>query len=355
MSQNDNTLVSQSRLINEFNFKARMGRLLVQWEFILLILLIAEVLFFSSQSPYFLDYFNLMNATFTFSEKAILALPMMFIIISGDIDISVAGIISLCSFAMGWMSSKGFGTGAIILAGLLAGVAAGAFNGFFITKFKMPAIAVTLASTYLFRGIPQAILKDKAFTEYPDSFAYLGQGYVFNTIIPFQFVFFLILAVIMGFILHKTTYGRKVFVIGNSSTAGLFSGIRVDRIRFINFMITGLFAGISAILLTSRIGSTRPNIALGFELEVITLVVLGGVSITGGKGNILGVLLGIFFIGYLKFGMGLLNISAKIMIITTGMLLIFAVLLPGILDRIKSRRKIMVQKKQDGTLVTSSQ
>ena len=118
----------------------------------------------------------------------------------------------------------------------------------------------------------------------------------------------------------------------------------MNRFRLINFMLNGLFAGISAVLLTSRIGSTRPNIALGFELEAITLVVLGGVSITGGKGNIFGVILAVFFIGYLKFGMGLMTLSAKVMIITTGALLIVAVLLPGILDTIKSKRKLARQQ-----------
>lgn len=340
------SLVDKSRLINESSLKERFGNLIVQWEVILVLMFLFEVILFSNLSPYFLDYFNLMNATFTFMEKAILALPMIFVIMSGDIDISVAAIIALCSFAMGYAASVGIGAAGLVVAGLAVGMAAGAFNGFFITRFGMPAIAVTLASSSLFRGISQAVLKDQAYTKYPESFAYFGQGYVGDSVIPFQLLLFVILAAVMGYILHKTTYGRKLYAIGNSKSAARFSGIRVDRIRMMNFMLNGLFAGISAILLTSRIGSTRPNIALGFELEAITLVVLGGVAITGGKGNIFGVILAVFIIGYLKFGMGLLMLSAKVMIITTGLLLIIAVLLPGILDSIKRSRKLARQQQE---------
>ena len=345
-SNDKKSLVDKSRLINENSLKERFGNLIIQWEVILVLMFIFEVILFTNITPYFLDYFNLMNATFTFMEKAILALPMIFVIMSGDIDISVAAIIALCSFAMGFASAAGVEAAGLVVIGLGVGIAAGAFNGFFITRFGMPAIAVTLATSSLFRGISQAVLEDQAYTKYPGAFAYFGQGYVGESVIPFQLLLFIILAVVMGYVLHKTTYGRKLYAIGNSKSAARFSGIRVDRIRMINFILNGLFAGISAILLTSRIGSTRPNIALGFELEAITLVVLGGVAITGGKGNIFGVILAVFFIGYLKFGMGLLTLSAKVMIITTGLLLIIAVLLPGLLDSIKSKRKLMQQQQE---------
>ena len=155
-----------------------------------------------------------------------------------------------------------------------------------------------------------------------------------------------VLAVLMGFILHKTTYGRKLYAIGNSASASRFSGINVDRIRFINFAVNGLFAGIAAVLLTSRIGSTRPNIATGWELEAITLVVLGGVAITGGKGNIFGVVIASLLVGYLKFGMALVNLSAKVMVITTGALLITAVLVPMLLEIAKAKQKLRSQRSE---------
>ena len=341
------SLVDKTRLVNEDSWKNRVVALVTRWEFILLVLLVLEVIIFSNLTPYFLNTFNLLNTTFTFSEKAILALPMIFIILSGDIDISVAGIMALSSFAMGYASSQGVGAGMLVIIGLSVGIAAGLFNGLLVTGLEMPAIAVTLASMTLFRGVSQAILEDHAYTFYPMSFGYFGQGYIGDSIVPFELVLFLILAVIMGFVLHKTTYGRKLYAIGNSTSAAKFSGISVNKVRLTNFVLNGLFAGIAAVLLTSRIGSTRPNIATGFELEVITLVVLGGVSITGGKGNIFGVVLAIFLLGYLKFGMGLLNISAKVMIITTGALLIIAVLIPGLMDSIKAKNKLRKQQSME--------
>ncbi|MBI9100958.1 MAG: ABC transporter permease [Spirochaetales bacterium] len=340
----ENSLVDSSRLINEKDWKTRLVNLFTRWEFILFAILVLETVVFSNLSPYFLDTFNLLNTTFNFSEKAILALPMIFVILSGDIDISVAAIIALCSFAMGHAAAQGAGPETLIVIGLAVGVASGLFNGLLITGLGMPAIAVTLASTSLFRGISQAIMEDQAYTFYPEGFGFWGQGYIGNTMIPVELTVFLILAAIMGFVLHKTTYGRKLYAIGNSSSAARFSGIAVDRIRLTNFVLNGLFAGIAAILLTSRIGSTRPNIALGYELEAITLVVLGGVSITGGKGNIFGVILAVFLLGYLKFGMGLMNMSAKIMIITTGTLLITAVLIPAMMDNVKKRNKLRRQQ-----------
>ncbi|MCJ7656279.1 MAG: ABC transporter permease [Candidatus Atribacteria bacterium] len=317
--------------------KVSLINIMWQWEIILLFIFIMVVVINSNLSPYFLDYTNLMNTTFNFIEKAIIALPMIFVIICGDIDISVASIIALSSVFMGMASQAGVNTFGLVAIGLFSGMTAGFLNGFIITKFGIPAIAVTLGSMSLFRGIAYLILGDKAFTKYPTSFAFFGQEYIGNTMIPFELVLFFILAIIFGIILHKTTMGRKVFAIGNNSTAARFSGIPVNRIRLIIFTVTGLCSGLASILLTSRIGSTRPNIANGWELEIITTVVLGGVAITGGKGNIFGVVISIFIIGFLKFGMGLINVPGKVMNIIIGLLLILAIMLPELLKRLKPK------------------
>ncbi len=311
--------------------------ILMKWEVILLFIFIIVIIVNSNLSPYFLDTFNIFNTTFNFMEKAMIALPMIFVIICGDIDISVAGIIALASLFMGMASSVGAGTLPIVLIGLGTGLAAGSLNGFLITRFGIPAIAVTIGSMSLFRGIAYAVLGDQAYTKYPESFAYFGQGYLGNTTIPFELVLFVFLTVIFGLLLHRTTFGRKVFAIGNNSTAAAFSGVPVNRIRLIVFTLTGLMSGVASILLTSRIGSTRPNIASGWELEIITTVVLGGVAITGGKGNIFGVIIGIFLIGFLKFGMGLINVPGKVMNIVIGFLLIIAIMLPGYIGNLKGR------------------
>jgi rhamnose transport system permease protein len=225
----------------------------------------------------------------------------------------------------------------LVLIGLGTGLAAGFLNGFLIVRFSIPSIAVTIGSMSLFRGIAYAVLGDKAYTRYPRPFAYLGQGYIGDSAVPFELVLFVVLAVVFGLLLHRTTFGRKVYAIGNNATAARFSGVPVHGIRLLIFCLSGLMSGLASVLLTSRIGSTRPNIAEGWELEIITTVVLGGVAISGGQGNILGVIISIFLIGFLKFGMGLINVPGVVMNIVIGLLLIIAILLPGSVGRLRNR------------------
>jgi rhamnose transport system permease protein len=324
----------------------RIADLLMTWELILFVIFIVVIIVNSYLSPYFLDLFNILDTTFNFMEKAIVALPMIFVIICGDIDISVAGIIALSSLLMGLASAAGAATGTLVLVGLGTGLAAGFLNGLLITGFGIPAIAVTIGSMSLFRGISYAVLGDQAYTKYPQSFAFFGQGYIGNTTIPFELVLFIVLAVVFGLLLHRTTFGRKVYTIGNNATTARFSGVPVNRIRLIVFSLSGMMSGLAAILLTSRIGSTRPNIASGWELEIITTVVLGGVAISGGKGNILGVIIGIFLIGFLKFGMGLINVPGKVMNIVIGFLLIFAIMLPGYIHALRNRILMIRQQEK---------
>lgn len=325
--------------------KMPIWRILMQWEVILFFMLVTVIVVFSNLSPYFLDLNNILCTTSNFMEKAIVVLPMMFIIICRDIDISVAGIIALSSCFMGLASQYlGAGTPVLIFIGLLTGLSAGILNGLIITKIGIPAIAVTLAGLFLFRGIAYVILGDMAVTTYPESFAYLGQGCIGNTRIPFQLVLFIILAIIFGVVLHRTTYGLKLFAIGGNSTAARLFGINVDRIRFFNFALIGLLSGLASVLLTSRISSTRPNIASGWELEIITTTLLGGVNISGGAGNILGVVISIFIVGLTRFGMSLINIPGLIMGILMGFLLIIAVFLPSFLRKLQN--KILTKQQQ---------
>jgi rhamnose transport system permease protein len=308
---------------------AGLRGLLGRWEFILVLIFVVVIVFNSLASPYFLNSANLLDTTYSFMEKALIALPMTLGILMGDIDISVAGIIALASLVMGALSSAGAGTGILVAAGLGTGLAAGLLNGLLATRFGIPMIAVTIGGISLFRGIAYAALGDQAFTRYPRSFAFFGQGYIPGTHVPFELALFAACALIFGLLLHRTTFGRRVYAIGNNATAAQFSGVRVQRMRLIVSCLTGLMCGLAGILLTSRIGSTRPNIASGWELEVITTIVLGGVAITGGRGNIAGVILGIFLLGFLKFGMGLINVPGNVQNIFSGVLLILAILIPG--------------------------
>ncbi|HET6487659.1 MAG TPA: ABC transporter permease, partial [Spirochaetia bacterium] len=257
-------------------FVAGLRGFLTQWEIILVYLLVIVFVGNSLLSPYFLDVRNLLDSTFNFTEKAIIALPMMLVIISGDIDISVASNLALCSVFMGMAMTAGAPTGVLVLIGLASGSLMGWLNGFLITAFSIPSIAVTIGTLSLYRGIAAVILGDGAYIQYPKPFAYFGQGYLPGTGIPFELVLFALLAAIVGFVLHRTTFGRRIYAVGNNATTARFSGVKVDRLRLVCFTLNGLAAGVASILLTSRLGSTRPNIATGWELDVITLVVLGG-------------------------------------------------------------------------------
>jgi len=336
-------LVSKGRLIDEMSFKSRFIEFITQWEVILVFIAIGVFIFFNAKSRYFLDWFNLMNATFQFSEKAIMALPMIFIIMCGDIDISIASIIALCAYVVGNTALSGASIPTLIALSLLVGTLAGLFNGVMITTLNMPAIAVTLATQSIFRGISIGLLGDQARTKFPKNFGIFGQQFIPGTIIPIEFALYLALMLLFAFVLHKTTYGRRLYAIGNSAEAARFSGINVKMMRIINFTLTGFFCGLTAILLASRILSVRSNIATGWDLEIITLVVLGGVAITGGRGTVFGVFIGSLVVGYLKFGMGLLKLSGTLMTIVIGSLLICAVLLPRLLDLYKANRKLKIQ------------
>lgn len=309
-----------------------LERRLKSWESLLLLVAIAIFVANSFATPYFLNAWNLSDATFNFTEKAMIAFAMALLIIAGEIDLSVASIIALASTAMGAAVQFGVDTPGLVIIGLSVGVICGAFNGLLVTGMGLPSIVVTIGTMSLFRGISYIVLGDKAFRGYPPDFAFFGQGYVF-WVISFELVLFAILAVTYGVLLHKTNFGRAVYAIGNNATGALFSGIRVGRVKFILFLLTGLMSGVAAICLTSRLGSTRPSIAFGWELEIVTMVVLGGVSILGGSGSIPGVVIAAFVMGLVTFGLGLLNVPGIVMSIVIGALLISVIALPQLWNR----------------------
>ena len=287
-------------------------------------------------TPYFLSPWSLSDATFNFTEKALIALAMALVIISGEIDLSVAAIIAFASTMMGLALQFGVGTPGLVAVGILTGLICGAFNGVLVTGLGLPSIVVTIGTMSFCRGLSFIVLGDQAYKGYPTSFAFFGQGYVW-WVISFEFVLFLIMAVLFYILLHRTNFGRWIFVIGNNPIAAEFSGVRVRRIKLVLFCLTGIMSGVAAVLLTSRLGSTRPSIAQGWELEVITMVVLGGVSILGGAGSIIGVVLAAFIMGLVTFGLGLLNVPGIVMSIVIGGLLIAVIALPILAKRLQQR------------------
>ena len=310
---------------------------LFSWQSLLFLVAVAIFILNCFATPYFLSPWSLSDATFNFTEKALIALAMALVIISGEIDLSVAAIIAFSSTMMGLALQFGVGTPGLVAVGILTGLICGAFNGVLVTGLGLPSIVVTIGTMSFFRGLSFIVLGDQAYKGYPTSFAFFGQGYVW-WVISFEFVLFLIMAVLFYILLHRTNFGRWVFVIGNNPVAAEFSGVRVRRIKLILFCFTGIMSGIAAVLLTSRLGSTRPSIAQGWELEVITMVVLGGVSILGGAGSIIGVVLAAFIMGLVTFGLGLLNVPGIVMSIVIGCLLIAVIALPILARRLQQRK-----------------
>jgi rhamnose transport system permease protein len=313
------------------------GRRWMRWEVLLFAVAVAIFIFNSLASPYFLSAWNLSDATFNFTERAIIAFAMAMLIIAGEIDLSVASIIAIASTAMGAAATTGAGPVVLVAIGLTVGVVAGAFNGFIVTRFQIPSIVVTIGTMSLFRGISYVVLGDQVYRDYPAGFEFFGQGYVW-WVFSFELVMFAVFAVAFAVLLHLTTFGRQVYAIGNNAVAAQFSGVRVNRVRFILFLLTGLMSGVAAILLTSRIASTRPTIATGWELEVVTMVVLGGVNILGGSGTIPGVVIAALVWGLVTYGFGLLNVPGIVMSIFIGSLLIGVIALPIVARRLTARR-----------------
>lgn len=317
----------------------RIADRLLRWESILVALLIAVIIGNTIISPYFLDIYNLSDATYNFSEKAIVALAIALLIIVREIDLSVAAIIAVASLATGLAAEAGLPVPMLFVIGPLVGLVCGMFNGFLVTRLALPSIVVTIGTMSLFRGIAQVVLGDQVIKKYPADFTAIGQSYLVNwPPLPWSFVIFLVAAVIFAVVLHKTAYGRKLYAIGNNPTAAKFSGIPVARIRFQLFVLTGILAGLAATLLTARIGSTRPNIALGWELEIITMVILGGVSIAGGAGTIPGAVLAVFILGLITFGLSLINVPGIVISVILGCLLIVSIAVPILVRRVMRRR-----------------
>ncbi len=313
------------------------------WEIILVLLLLVVVGGFGATTEGFLDFYNLSDSTFNYSEKALIALAMALIIIAGDIDISVAATVALSSVMMGLAKNAGAGPALIVLVGLGSGALCGALNGFLITRFALPSIVVTIGTLSLYRGTALVILGDGAITGYPAALSTLGNGYIGDLVglpwlqIPIEFAIFVIAAIIIGVVLHKTIIGRRIYSIGANPIASRFSGIAVNRYRLLLFIFIGMIAGLASVLLTGRIGSTRPNIAMGWELDAITMVILGGVSINGGSGSLLGVVLAIIVLGMFTFGLQMMNVPGIVMSMILGGLLIVSMIVPILIRARKPR------------------
>ncbi len=319
-----------STLISEFPPRRSFLQKFQRWEWMLVALILLDILINVRLSPFFLDARNLSRTSSDFMEIGLMMLPMVFIIITGNIDLSIASNLGMSASFMGLLHNNGVNIWVAALAALLLGTLGGMLNGYLVARVKLPSLVVTLGTYAFYRGLAYGFLGDQAARGYPEAFTYLGQGRMFDTLIPFSVALFIVLAIVFGLVLHRTTFGRYLYAIGNNENATLYSGVPVERIKFIIYTLSGFMAALAGLILAARFGSTRPDIGTGLELAVITAVVLGGVDINGGRGTMLGAALSLFLIGLMRFGMGLLNIQGQVQGVVIGLLLILSILLPNI-------------------------
>jgi rhamnose transport system permease protein len=321
----------------------------LRWEWLLVALIVIVVFVNSRLSPFFLDMRNLMRATSDFMELGLMILPMAFIIITANIDLSVASTLAMCASLLGWLHIQGVNIWLAAAAALALGMVGGALNGYLVARVKLPSLVVTLGTFAFYRGIAYALLGDQAARGYPSSFTFLGQGTLGEIRLPFSAVLFIVFAIIFGLVLHKTTFGRYLYAIGNNEDAARYAGVPVARIKMIIFILSGFMSALAGIVIAARFGSTRPDVGTGLELSVITATVLGGINIFGGSGTMIGAILALILIGLMRFGMGLVNVQGQVQSIAIGLLLIFSILLPNVARRV-SRREVQFRL---GTLLAA--
>ena len=313
---------------------ADLRRFARSWEGLLLFLLIVIVVANAVTVRNYLQPQNQVNLLTLGIEKAIVALVMAFVIIGGEIDLSVASIMGLSAILFAWSIDGGVPPEIAVVLALGAGLVCGLNNAFWVAVVGLPSLAVTLAGLIGYRGLALMLIEDGSLGGFPGWFETLGQGPLLGPI-PFAVLFFVVLLIVAGVVLHRTGFGRLVYVVGNSTAVARYSGVRVPRVKAALFVMSGIVAAAAGLLLAARFGSVRGSIAQGFELDVITIVLFGGVSIFGGRGSMVGVFLSILVILNLRNGMSLLGVSGNFQTGVIGALLILSVLLPNIINDVR--------------------
>jgi rhamnose transport system permease protein len=316
---------------------------LKSWEGLLLVLLLVIIAINAIQAPAYLTIGNQINLFQLSIEKIIVALIMAFVIINAEIDLSVASMMGLSACALGWLHEKGVPIPIGLAAGLVLGVLGGAFNGFWVSVVGLPSLVVTLATMIMYRGLARVLLEDRSIGYFAEWFDRLGQQPLVGPF-PFALLLFFVLVVIAVVILQYSGFGRYVYVIGNSADVARYSGVRVRRVKMLLFIASGTIAAVAGLLFAARLGAVRGDLANGFELDIITMVLLGGVSVFGGSGSIYGVLLAIMIVLNLRNGMSLANLTGHIQTGVIGILLILSVLVPNVAGSVRealNRRRRM--------------
>jgi rhamnose transport system permease protein len=316
------------------------------------ILLVLTVIFGWVMTPDFASTSNLGFVLQDIGEILIISLPMTFLIIAGEIDLSVASTLSLASSTMGYAYRSGLGFGIAVFIGILVSILCGAINGFLVNYLGLQSLAVTIGTMGLFRGLCFVLLGNQPVNQLPDFWANLGSESIPHTFLPWSVVIIIPSVIIAWVVLHRTRVGRWTFVTGISAEAARFSGIPDKRFKFWLFVATGFMSGVAAFVYTLRFASASPDSATGYELSVIAAVLFGGVSIAGGFGTMWGVLFSVLELGAIRSVLQLINFTANALQMVSGALLLFSVALPRVIEMLKTRRE--ARFKPSVTSLTSS-
>jgi rhamnose transport system permease protein len=311
-------------------------RSLIRHETFLALLLVLVLVVLSFQSDRFFTVANLLNQGRLMTEIGLIAIAMTFVIATGGIDLSVGSILGLVAILLGvFWQNVGMPLPMAMAAAIAAGTFAGFLNGFIITRFRVPPLIATLATLALYRGLAEGISQARSVRGYPDWFYVLGQGEVLG--VPTQLWILLAAAVIASVILAYTRWGRTVYAIGSNEVASRFSGLPVETTKLALYTASGFAASLAAVIFVSRVSTTRSDMGTGIELDAITAVVLGGTSIFGGRGTIIGTIIGLCLIQALKNGLSLAGVKGDGTIMLIGAVLILAILVSNIFERSGSR------------------
>ncbi|MEO9177192.1 MAG: ABC transporter permease [Gaiellales bacterium] len=301
----------------------------VRWEVALVTLLFLVILYGAHVSPAFTRNIDVFYIGVNYGEIAIMALPLALIVITGEIDLSVASMLGLSGAVMAELFSHGWGVWPAIAGALVVGIVAGTFNGFLVTKIGLPSLAVTIGTLTLYRGIAQILLPNNTVGGFPANLTKIGIVPIPHTELSYSAGFFIVLALLFAIVLHLTPLGRSIFAIGANQEAAFFSGIRVKRIKLGLYVLSGFLCSVAGVLWTLRFASARYDAGTGLELNVVTVVLLGGISIFGGRGTIFGVVLAMIVVGCLQQALTLDLVAAQNQNIVIGALLIASVILPN--------------------------
>ena len=314
-----------------------------RWETGLVLVLIGVLIFGSTKSATFTDPSTIFFLGINTGYVAIMALPMTFVIMTGEIDLSVASMLGLSGATVGYLWHHGWGIWPAFLVALAVGVVGGAINGVLVARLGLPSIAVTIGTLTLFRGLAEVLLGSDTIPtigdrEFPSWLTNIGANSIPGTQFSWSMLIFIVLAVIFGIVLHFTTLGRSMVAIGLQPEAAEFAGIRVNRIKLWLYVLSGVLSAFAGILLTMQNASVSYSAGTGLELNVVAIVLFGGVSIFGGRGTIVGVVLSVAIVGSLQMALTQLNVSADKQNIVTGVLLLISVVVPNAPEAVRRIR-----------------